>query len=54
MEALYKLDDFFPLVVPDQGMCPWDLRKLYAYCQKKGIDTSELTDEELKQFELKR
>ena len=54
IEGLYTLDDIFPLVIPDQKPFPWNLHKLDAYCKKKGIDPSQLTDEELKQFEIKK
>ena len=30
----------------------YNIRAVDAYCRKKGIDTSQLTDEELKQFEV--
>ena len=54
IEGLYTLDDIFPLVIPDQKPFPWNLHKLDADCKKKGIDPSQLTDEELKQFEIKK
>lgn len=30
----------------------YNIRAVDAYCREKGIDTSQLTDEELKQFEV--
>lgn len=53
IKELAKLDDFFPLTIPsDDPRIPYDLHKLDAYCRERGIDASQLTDEELKQFEV--
>lgn len=54
-EGLCELDNFAVLTEPsDETDFPYDLHKLDAYCKKKGIDPSQLTNEELKQFEIKR
>ena len=46
------LDDFGALTAPlDEGRASYNLRKLIEYCEGKGIDPSELTDDELKLFE---
>ena len=45
-------DDFGALTAPlDEGRASYDLRKLIEYCEGRGIDPSELTDDELKPFE---
>lgn len=56
-KGLCELDNFSVLTEPTDGThipIPYDLHKLDAYCKEKGIDASQLTDEELKQFEVKR
>lgn len=54
-KGLCELDNFSVLTEPtDDTDIPYDLHKLDAYCKEKGIDASQLTDEELKQFEVKR
>lgn len=46
------LDDFGALTAPlEEGRISYDLRRLIKYCKEEEIDASELTDEELKQFE---
>lgn len=40
-------------VVPIDPLAPqYNYRDLRQYCQRKGIDASHLTEEELKAFEL--
>ena len=46
-------DDIGVYTVPsDENTHHYNLPKLCKYCEEKGIQTSELTDEELKQFEV--
>jgi hypothetical protein len=37
---------------PPNGRAEHDYRKMIKYCQEKGIDCMDLTDEELQLFEL--
>ena len=40
-------------VVPISPLAPqYNYRDIHRYCQAKGIDPSQLTDEELKTFEV--
>lgn len=46
-------DDIGVYAVPLKESEPqYNLRKICEYCKKKGIQANELTDEELKQFEV--
>lgn len=50
-----RLEDFGVLTEPgylDRFPC-YDLRGISAYCEEKGIDSSQLNDDELRQFEIR-
>ena len=50
-----RLEDFGVLTEPgylDRFPC-YDLRGISAYCEEKGIDSSQLDDDELRQFEIR-
>lgn len=53
-----KFDEAFPdgvYVVPlDKEEPLYNFRAIIAYCKEHGIDTADLTDEQLKMFEVKR
>ena len=47
-------DDIGVYAIPlEDGEPQYYYRKICNYCKEKGIQTNELTDEELKQFEIK-
>ncbi len=58
-KGLLKLDDVVSelangvYVVPfDENAPKYNIPAIDRYCKQKGIDPSDLTDEELKQFEV--
>lgn len=59
LEDLHKLDDIveneadgiWVLPIPD-GAPQYNYKSITAYCEKIGIKTSDLSDKELKQFEV--
>jgi hypothetical protein len=51
--GLFDDDIGGPLTAPfDPDRVGYRIREMDAYCKEKGITASELTDEELKQFEI--
>lgn len=51
-----SFDSGFPdglYAIPREIKVPrYNVRKMHQYCLEYGIDTSELTDEQLRQFEI--
>lgn len=58
MSDTMEIKDFDDIGVytipPDENTRYYSMRKLCEYCKKKGIETNQLTDEEMKMFEIKR
>ncbi len=56
MSDTMEINDFDDIGVyvipPNENTRYFNLPKLCKYCEEKGIKSSELTDEELKQFEV--
>ena len=47
------LEDFGMMTEPmPENAVQYDLRAIIAYCREKNISTEELSEEELKKFEL--
>ena len=57
MNDTMEINDFDDIGVytipPNENTRHFDMPALCGYCKEKGIQTNELTDEELKQFEIK-
>ena len=50
-----RLEDFGVMTEPSHlyDGPHYDLRRISAYCDERGIDPSQLSDEKLKQFEIR-
>lgn len=51
-EAPLDLEDFGPMTQEyGPGVPTYNLRALFAYCQERGIEPEDLSENELKQFQ---
>ncbi len=52
--SVYRIAEGHFVVPMDPNGPIYNVRELHRYCKARGIDPSKLSDEELRQFEVKK